>query len=362
MTLTQLNIHNIRNINQAKIALHPQFNIIHGLNGSGKTSILEAIYLLGTGRSFRTREVAPLLSYNETALTVFAKVDVDDSISIQKSNTGLTHVKLNQQTCSRSSELAHYLPCQIIYQDIFQIIDAGPSIRRSLLDWGLFHVEPSYNFLLKEYRHVLKQRNALLRQKAGIKNFMPWDKLLVEMGVEIDALRTVYFKDWAEVFQMFLAQLTDVPCTINYYKGWDKKSRGLDFADVLKEQFASDSLRQFTNAGPHQADILFDSMELKAKQSLSRGQQKIILIALKLAQTSLLSTPCVYLFDDVISELDGNHIDRLLNSLAKLNGQFFFTAIDAQQLLLNKKLAEGFIFSIKNGVVVNESVASVCAN
>lgn len=351
MILTKLNIYNVRNIKQAQLNLNNKFNIFHGLNGSGKTSILEAIYLLGNGRSFRTRETEPILTYNANTLTIFAKLNSEKSISIQKSSSGSTKVKLDKNPCTRSSELAHYLPCQIIYQDIFQIIDAGPSIRRNLLDWGLFHKEPKYNLLLKEYNHTIKQRNALLRQKKEYKYFRPWDTLLVEMATEIDKLRSAYLKEWSESFQIFLAKLTDTPCTINYYKGWDKRNSGKGLNEILTEQFTSDSLRQFTHAGPHQADILFNSTHLKAKQSLSRGQQKIILIAMKLAQASLLKTPCIYLFDDIIAELDKNHIQRLLDSLINLNGQFFFTAIDAKPLFLNQALKEANIFTIKNGEI-----------
>ncbi|MDP3704338.1 MAG: DNA replication/repair protein RecF [Legionellaceae bacterium] len=351
MILSQLNIHHVRNISAAQITLHPRFNIFHGMNGSGKTSILEAIYLLGSGHSFRTRETNPLIAHNEPALTVFARADFENSISIQKSSTGTTQVKINQQACHRSSELAHFLPCQLVYQDIFQIIDAGPSIRRSVLDWGLFHVKQSYHALWKEYRHILKQRNALLRQKASPKEFIPWDKQLVELANELDALRLDYFNEWSDVFQTILAQLTHVPCTIHYYKGWDRKGTGKSLTSILLEQFTSDCQRQYTHAGSHQADIIFDSASLKAKQTLSRGQQKIILIALKLAQAHLLAMPCVYLFDDITAELDAQHVERLVRCLSQLKGQFFLTTIDINQLTSHAQLQDSSVFSLTDGVI-----------
>jgi DNA replication and repair protein RecF len=351
MTLTQVNIHNVRNIKKIQMNLHPNFNVFYGSNGSGKTSILEAIYLLGSGRSFKTRETTPILSFFESSLTVFAKIDVDDTLSIQKSTLGSTKVKINQQICSNTSSLATYLPCQLFYQDMFQIIDTGPAVRRSLLDWGLFYKENNYNNLIKEYRHVLKQRNSLLKQKAKPFNFIPWDKLLVDLAVEIDILRDNYFKIWSITFQDFLEQLTSTYCTIKYYKGWDKKNLGLDYKAILAEKFNQDLQYQYTSAGPHNADIIFDSVELKAKQVLSRGQQKIILIALKLAQASLLQKPCIYLFDDVIAELDLMHIENLLKCLAKLKGQFFFTAIDATPLINSNHLENPFVFKVDNGSI-----------
>ena len=349
MSLAVLNVHHVRNIPAASLTLHPRYNIFYGANGSGKTSVLEAIYLLGTGRSFCTHEIASLIRHGEPALTVFARTHTDESVSIQKSLTNPTQVKLNQQPCQRSSELAHFLPCQAFYQDIFHIIDEGPSIRRSLLDWGLFHVKPSYHALWKDYRRVIKQRNALLRQKAAQVQFIPWNNMLVELANEMDIMRSEYFREWIAAFETLLTQLTDTPCTIHYYKGWDKKNTGKSLATILNEQFDSDLHQQYTHSGAHQADILFDSAALKAKQSLSRGQQKIILIALKLAQTQLLPKPCVYLFDDIAAELDAKHLKRFVDCLSQIQGQFFLTAIDPAYLLNVLDRNEAAIFSIDSG-------------
>lgn len=349
MSLTALNIHDVRNISTANLTLHPRYNIFHGANGSGKTSVLESIYLLGTGHSFCTREIASLIRHGQPALTVFARTDTEESVSIQKSLTNPTHVKLNQQPCQRSSELAHFLPCQAFYQDIFHIIDEGPSIRRSLLDWGLFHVKQSYHDIWKDYRRVVKQRNALLRKKAASSQFIPWNKMLVELATELDEMRAEYFSNWSARFQTLLSQLTDTPCNIHYYKGWDKKASGKSLDIILTEQFDSDLHAQYTHSGAHQADIHFDSAALKAKQSLSRGQQKIILIALKLAQAQLLIKPCVYLFDDIAAELDANHLKRFIDCLTQIKGQFFLTAIDPSYLhdFLDKN--ETKMFAINKG-------------
>lgn len=328
MSLIKLNIHNLRNIKKLQIFPHPKFNIITGANGSGKTSLLEAIYLLGNGRSFRTRETAPLVNYTAETLTVFAELANQDKLSIQKTRSGSTKVQLNQHPCLKSSELAYFLPCQVFYQDIFQIIDAGPLLRRSILDWGSFYKVQTYGKLLREYRHIIKQRNALLRQKASREWFVPWDKLLVELGVEIDSIRSAYFHELEISFQENLARLTDTQCKISYYKGWDKKGDNKSLLAILEEQFASDLQRQFTHSGPHNADIYFDSVELKAKQTLSRGQQKIILIALKLAQAALLPLPCIYLLDDIAAELDNKHLANLISLIKATDGQFFCSAIN----------------------------------
>ncbi len=328
MTIHELQVHHLRCITSARFQFHPRCNLFYGANGSGKTSLLEAIYVLSSGHSFRTREISPLVTFDADALTVFARTISDETVSIQKSLSGPTVVKLNGQSCYNSSELARFLPCQVFYQDIFQIIDAGPSVRRTLLDWGLFHVEQSYHSLWKNYRMVLKQRNALLRQRANRTHFIPWDKQLVELGHQLDEMRASYFKKWEALFHKILPQLTDIPCQISYFKGWDKKGVGKSLEDVLDEQFDSDLQRQFTHSGAHQADVYFDLSTKKAKLLLSRGQQKIVLIALKLAQADLVKKERIYLLDDMAAELDAEHLHRLIKRLAVVDGQLFVTAMD----------------------------------
>tara|TARA_R110002126_G_scaffold1051_1_gene6389 strand:- start:7705 stop:8763 length:1059 start_codon:yes stop_codon:yes gene_type:complete len=348
MTLRRLDLHHVRNIASARLALHPRFNIFYGQNGSGKTSLLESLYLLGSGHSFRTRENGALISYEQEKLTIFGEMLTGDSISIQKSLTG-TKVRLNQQPCRRSSDLARYLPCQIFYQDIFEIMDAGPSVRRNLLDWGLFHVKPEYNTTCKDYRRVLKHRNALLKQGTNRRALAPWDEQLVNLSYVLDAFRAEYFELWSEAFEKILKKLTPLTCCIRYEKGWDKNNTGQDLASILSEQFERDAARQNTHSGAHQADILFDTAGSKAKQTLSRGQQKIILIAMKLAQAEFLPTRATYLFDDVTTELDSDHVQRLFNVIHQIEGQFFFTSITPVAFQDNLTLDQSTFFRLDNG-------------
>jgi DNA replication and repair protein RecF len=349
--LSELAVHSLRNITYAKFILHPQCNLFFGPNGSGKTTLLEAIYLLCSGHSFRTREVSPLVNHYHESFTVFARTVKQDTVSIQKSISGPTQVKLNGQSCTSSSDLARFLPCQVFYQDIFQIIDTGPATRRILLDWGMFHVEHTYHMVWKAYRMVLKQRNALLRQKANRALFAPWDKQLVELAIELDRMRDSYFKVWSSEFQQVLGSLTDVPCSISYYKGWDRKQSGKSLAEVLDAHFNQDIQRQFTHVGPHQADIAFDLSSKKAKLLLSRGQQKVVLIALKLAQAKLVPKMCLYLFDDIAAELDDHHLTRVIDYLTTVSGQLFFTAFDDRLPRILKQSIAHSSFQLKNGIV-----------
>jgi DNA replication and repair protein RecF len=326
MILSELRIHHLRNISFAQLKLNARFNFICGPNGSGKTSVLEALYLLSCGHSFRSREISPIIAHHEQALTVFAKSFDQETISIKKSCSGPTQVKLNNLFCSSASQLAYALPCQIIYSDIFQIIDAGPSIRRNLLDWGLFHVKHNYFSVWKEYYKVLKHRNALLKQHSPYAHFVPWDKQLSQLANQLHMLREDYFTQWEIEFTKVLIQLSDIECTLKYFKGWDKKNSGNDFEHILAHGFEMDRQKLYTQHGAHQADIIIETHNSKAKRILSRGQQKIILISLKLAQANLLNQDCLYLIDDLPAELDVIHQKKLIQYFLNRKGQYVITS------------------------------------
>lgn len=355
MSLSRLDIHQVRNIATARLALNKRFNVFFGSNGSGKTSLLESIYLLGSGHSFRTRETLALITHEMPELTVFGEMAEGGSVSIRKDKRK-TAVYLNQKACRRSSDLARHLPCQVFYQDIFDIMDAGPAVRRSLLDWGLFHQAPDYHTVWKDYKRALKQRNMLLRDRAPRRAFEPWDAQLVDLSGVLDEFRMDYFKQWALIFDDLLPRLTTYRCCIAYDKGWDRAQKGLSLEEVLDAQFEMDIARQYTHSGAHQADILFETVGKKAKQTLSRGQQKMVLIALKLAQASLLPSDCVYLFDDITTELDDLHVSRFFEVLQAIEGQFFFTSIDSK--LFKEKLLKQHthFFELSAGQVLAESL------
>lgn len=336
MSLTHLQIQNLRNIQSARLDFHPHLNLIEGNNGSGKTSFLEAIYLLGCGHSFRTREISPLIQYGAEHLTVFARTEDEQTVSIQKSRFSLPQVRINALPCQTSSTLAYFLPCQVFYQDVFQIIDAGPAARRSVLDWGLFHVKQSYHSFWKDYRRALKQRNSLLRQKAGRQQLYPWDKMLVELSEQFDQIRATYFAQLNRVFKQVLSQLMDDEINLAYYKGWDRRNTGKALATILADSYEGDSQRQYTQYGAHQADLFIEGHDLQAKNYLSRGQQKLVLFALKLAQAQIMEKKCIYLCDDLSAELDENHIIKVFQLIKKTQGQFFITTVNHKALFLDQ--------------------------
>lgn len=352
MILQDLKIHNVRNLKSLQCNLNPRFTVLVGDNGCGKTSFLEALCVLGRGYSFRSREIAPIITFSESLLTVFARGQDNTSISVQKSKTAPTIVKLNNQFCSSSSQLAYALPMQVFYQDLFDIMDAGSGLRRGLLDWGLFHVKHGFLSVWKDYKRVLQQRNALLKQQAKPELLVPWNALLSELSLSIHELRQSYFLDWQQSFEKVLYQLTDLTCSIEYFKGWDKKESGLSLLDVLRDVHLSDIQRGYTQYGAHQADIFIKTHGLSAKKILSRGQQKMLVIALKLSQADLLDQDCLYLLDDYTSELDIAHQRRLLDFLYSRKGQYILTTSHKQASSLFADTSLYSVITLEDGKMI----------
>lgn len=332
MTLKVLSITDLRNFQSAQYLLHPTINIISGDNGVGKTSFLEAIHLLSCARSFRSNEIAPLVRNGRDSLIIYAELADNQTVAIKKKINSISLVKINDQICTAASKMAQLLPTQVFYQDIFQIVDAGPSERRHILDWGMFHVKHSYLDLVKQYRRVLKQRNSLLKYESRRSMYIPWDIQLSELSYEIDILRAAYLQSLQPLFSDVLAQISELKCNIQYYKGWGKQNDNRSLELVLEEAWEGDRQYQYTRFGSHHAELLFSSGSRKVKQYFSRGQQKLLLFALKLAQAQLYSGNVVFLMDDLFSELDMQHGARLIQYIAKTKGQFFITCHQSEMI------------------------------
>ena len=326
MSILSLRLNHFRCFDRANFTFHPQFNFILGNNGSGKTALLEAVSLLCSGRSFRSRETSPLIQYSQQELQLSASLSDGQTIDVSKNTTRGMNIKINDQHCMRLSELARILPAQVIYQDLFEIMDAGPLVRRQLLDWGLFHVKLDYFLYLQHYKQALKQRNQLLKNKARIHQFKEWNRTLSDLGEKIHELRLNYLHELNPLFKKYLKRLEAAACDIQYVKGWDKKHQGLSLEECLDLNYESDLFKQYTQQGAHHADLVFETEIGKAKQYLSRGQQKIILIALRIAQAELLNKDCIFIWDDVFSELDVQRMERLWEVISSSSGQYFLTS------------------------------------
>jgi len=356
MTISQLAINQLRSISQATIFPHAQFNVIAGDNGSGKTSILEAIYLLGLGRSFRSRSMQSVIQLGKNSLTIFGLITTDSNLQfplgIERHRDGSCIIRAQEHNVSSIAELAHYLPLQLINQDSYQLLVGSPKQRRHFLDWGLFHVEQNFFPLWKRFQRSLQQRNAALRSKVSNNELKHWDHEFIEVALQLDKMRAQQLVDYLDHFKVILANISKLEdISLSYKRGWPAD---LSLEQALAESIIRDRQAGFTHFGPHRADIDIKQQKILASQVLSRGQQKILTYGLLLGQGAFFSQRtgrrCIYLLDDIPAELDKVHIQSVLKCLQQMQAQLFLTSIDKNELLKYLPL-EVKVFQVEKGQI-----------
>lgn len=335
MYLTRLKVQAFRNFNKLDIEPGQHFNFIYGDNGSGKTSILEAIHFLSLGRSFRSHLVNRIIQYHSPALTVFGTVfsptaDNHFNIGIEKGREGKLRLRIANETAHSASQLAKLLPLQLLNPDSYSLLTEGPRPRREFLDWGVFHVEPLFFDVWQRFQKALAQRNAALQQNVPFRQVKVWDMELVPAAIELSRLREGYFQHLVPMVRQVLAGLIAIAdFSIDYKPGWDV-NEALEL--ILESSYLRDKALGYTQYGPQRADIIFKVSNVPAQDSLSRGEQKLLVCALRLAQGILLreltGKICIYLLDDLAAELDPHHRECVINALAGLNAQVFITAVE----------------------------------
>lgn len=340
MPLKRLSVTGVRNLQPVTLHPSPRINIIYGANGSGKSSLLEAIHLLGLARSFRSTRLQPVIQHGLDACTVFGEVlqpgGATQSVGITRSKQADYQIRIDGQTIRSIAELAETLPLQLINPDSFRLLEGAPKQRRQYLDWGVFHVEHQFLPVWQRLQKSLKQRNSLLRRGRIQRSLLsPWEAELVTAAEKVDEYRRAYLQKLKPVFEDVLARLVTLEdLTLSYYRGWDKEK---PLSQVLDEQFDRDSTLGYTQAGPQRADLRLRSGAMSAVDILSRGQQKLVVCALKIAQGSLLKRQgvqqdCIFLVDDLPSELDEQHRRALCALLEDLECQVFVSSVDAGQM------------------------------
>jgi DNA replication and repair protein RecF len=331
MRLDRLEARNIRALSVLDCSPGEGLNVFVGANGSGKTSILEAIHLLGSGRSFRTHRLAELISRGESWLRargdVYGEDGAAESVGVEKGDQGL-RIRVSGEEIRNASELARRLPLVVITPDSQRLLTDGAVLRRQLMDWALFHVEPTYLRVLQRYRRALRQRNAALRDAVGATALAPWGQEVGEAGEALHELRDRFLEGILPLYSDSLAKLISMPVEIRYQPGWDT-TQGL--AEALEKTAGSDRARGFTGVGPHRADLRFSTHGAPVHQVLSRGEGKLFVVGLVLAQARFLEDiqgrrPIV-LVDDLASELDEDSRGRFFAQLRVLGAQIFVSTV-----------------------------------
>ena len=351
MSLELLRIYNARNLIEYSLNLKSSFNIFYGSNGAGKTTILESIYLLLRSRTFRSSKYKSFINYNSPDCTVFSRFcDINNNhftLAISRSKESVQPVlKLNSDKVFSLSSITHLVLLGLITPESFTLLDAGPSIRRKFIDWGVFHVEPEFMSQWRSYKKIIANRNSLLKQLSFqyktvesipsglLDNLNCWTPQLVTLNNKLNEYREHQVKLIEPLFKEYLNKFSEKlanQISLNFYRGW---SKDLNYDEYLNNKFSEDFQSGNTRFGTHRSELKINyNTGQQAKEILSRGQKKIVILCLILAQFVYLSrlenspAHCILLLDDIDSELDDVNLKIFLNILSTINCQKLITTI-----------------------------------
>ena len=332
MGLRSLKLTQFRCFEDAELEPVPGINLITGKNASGKTSLLEAIFLLGRGRSFRAARREAMIREGTERLRAVARLDEDQVLGVEVERGGWT-ARAAGQPVNQLSQLSDWLAVQVMDPEVHRLVQEGPGERRRYLDWATFHVKPGFLDVWRKYQRALRQRNAALKAGEPDASLVLWERTLGAEGAALDALRKDTVKALqppvAEVAQLLLG--TDV--AIDYRPG---QPAGQDLAEALAAHRKRDRKAGMTQLGPHRADLQLKIDDHRARGWVSRGQQKLLAAALVLGQARLLAPAFaergVLLVDDPAAELDRGRCEALLGLISDMPFQVFVTALDTEVL------------------------------
>lgn len=355
MNIELLRIAGLRCFSETAMTLGPGINVFTGDNGAGKTSVLEAVFLLSHGRSFRSGAKDALLQRGASGLSIFAEMRHADG-RLARLGLGRTGARWEGRVDGIAASLGQLVhECAVVCFDpgSHALISGGAEERRRYLDWGVFHVEHQFLSTWRRYQRALKQRNSLLRiyPVADEALFLPWEAELGVTAQQIDQQRQSYLEmlrpRLARSAEGLLGELGNLE--LRYRRGW---ADDLDLAAQLSSQRSRDVARGHTNLGVHRADwsIAFENAPLR--EHLSRGQGKLVALACMLAQAELYAEhhgdwPVVCL-DDLASELDQSHQGAVISQLSAANAQILLTGTE---LPLAMQGLPAHVFHVEQGLL-----------
>lgn len=352
MQLAALHIDHFRCIASGHIQPGPGINCIVGDNASGKTSLLEAIYILGRGQSFRQNRLNQAIQQDHSALTLRTRLTSDQGRQHRIGchiTRSAQQFKLDDQTQTRRFDLINTLPLQYIDPNLHRLLEQGPKYRRHFLDWGVFHVEQGFFPAWRRYRRALKQRNFALRNRWPRQQIISWDAELVKQGELIDACRRRYLGYIQKHLPGITRQLISQDgLHFAYSPGW-RGDQGLEAA--LAQSLDTDLKAGFTQQGPHRADLKITIDSVNARDWVSRGQQKLLTAAMLLTQADILSTyrhiKPVLLMDDMAAELGLAYRQALAGEIKRLGVQCFLTFLNHDHI--PEALSDAGLFHVEQG-------------
>lgn len=362
MIVKKLELENFRNYKSLELELDPKKNILYGNNAQGKTNILEAIYICSTTKSHRSNKDVELIKFDEKEAHIKIFLDKKGKeyridVHLRKNKT--KGIAVNGIPIKRASELFGIFNVIFFAPEDLNIIKNGPSERRRFMDLELCQLDKIYVSNLINYNKVLNQRNRLLKDIG----FNPkleetldvWDEQLVLYGKEIIKKREDFIKQISKIIKPIHEDLTNKEenIKIDYHKNTEIKN----FEKNLKKNRSNDLKYKSTSVGPHRDDILFFNKDINIRTYGSQGQKRTIALSLKLAEIELVKkvindTP-VLLLDDVLSELDSDRQNHLLERLNDIQTIVTCTGLDE---FVENSFNIDKIFKVENAKVTENSI------
>ena len=354
--IEKLHILRFRNLDNQHLEPNTNINLFIGGNGQGKTNLIEALYYLGHGRSFKSKNIKDVVPFEKEFLQIDAVVD-GVRVLLKKSKKKNTTL-FNQQKVSSNSKLTYLMPTQVISPDRGFVVGGPPKLKRSYLDWGVFHVNPNILKTYKSYNKALKNINTLLANNNTIQ-LDHWLAQIAKLSVEISSARINYIEKLKKTPFLPLKGLIKQNNKFDFLlqPGWTKDTNHLEQESIYRyliKNRGSFARIKHLNYGPHKATIDYH-LNNQNEQLLSRGEQKKLSIFYWIMQVLMLvelNIKPIVLIDDISSELDQEKIDSILDFLIKLEVQIFVTDIGNKPLLVDNNRAN--IYHIEKGVIVKK--------
>lgn len=355
MRLIELRLENLRRFEQLSLVLERGWNVFVGDNGAGKTSVLEAAYMLSHGHSFRSGGRVGVQREGSEGYSIFGLIDAKSGEQVR---VGLarTEGRLIARVEGETVPIGELVErCAVVcFEPGSHDLIAGPAeVRRQFMDWGVFHVEHAFLARWRRYQRALKQRNALLRQGASNGEFEPWDAELVESGEWLADVRYDYINRLRGHLGYFAKRL--VPelgdPLLEIGRGWDAN---IALRELLSASLVRDRERGHTTRGPHRADWSITFQHARRREHYSRGQEKLVALACLLAQANLHAEvqghwPILCL-DDLASELDSGHQQAVIDALSEVDAQVLVTGVMLPESLRNAAFPVA-MFHVEHGSV-----------
>jgi len=359
MRLRHLAIAGFRNIGTMRIEPGECFNLLYGLNGQGKTNLLEAIYLLGSPRSFRGSRLPELIRHGERTAQIQGAVESGRTLSQIRLTLEAAgrRVEIDGKGIQRASELHGRLNAVVFSPDDTAMVRSGPETRRRYLDRAVYMGDLGYLHCWHNYQRILKQRNHLLKcaDRTGLDT---WTEKLAETGAEVIERRQRFVELLDGMLQRHYATISgdNEASGIDYRpEGVHSKERNAireELLELFKRHERSDERYGTTTAGPHRDDLTFSLDGRPLKAFGSQGQQKSFVLALKMAEMDNLQTtfnePPLLLLDDMSAELDACRNRNLMDFLMSRDIQVFITTTERSPALLGAD-ANCAVFRVEGG-------------